>query len=398
MKKVLLLLFFAPLLSFAQPILTLSGYVNPTNPMAPRDSIPVYIEDSITMGNPVTVYTNPNGFYSYSMPNPNAGPGVILFARVSIDPCAGVPHNNNTQVFHQFPGGQSLSLSYTFNKCNTGCDATLDLDTLLNGNIIAIFSAYNYTAPKIFTSPNGVMTINSIAQIDTVNLGTIFPGPNNWVCVSYGNGCSLCDTLSGGGNPVVCDADFIVDTVNSFNGQVVLWNTSVAPTTALYLWDFGDGTPPATGPFPTHTYAAAGTYVVCLTIVDTLNFPAGCNSTHCDTLGMDSLGNLIYRGTNTGFILRVLDPNTIGTEDLQINNWSVYPNPATTYLQLDFSGNLAVDAQVVLMNFNGQIVATFDRTALENKMLELPNLPNGLYLLQIQNNGKTLTQKLQIQR
>lgn len=35
-----------------------------------------------------------------------------------------------------------------------------------------------------------------------------------------------------------------------------------------YRWDFGDGTPAETGPTPTHTYAAGGTYTVSLTVTD----------------------------------------------------------------------------------------------------------------------------------
>jgi len=394
MKKLLLLLLFAPLLSLAQNIVTVSGYVTPANPMAPRDSIPVYIEDSLTMGNPVTVYTNANGFYTYA--TGNAPGGMIYFLRVSIDSCSSVAHNSNTEVFHQFPGGQSVTLSYNFSPCNNSCDATLALDTLINGDIVAIFSAFDYTAPKLFTSPNGIVTISSSNQIDTVNLGTLLPGANNWVCVTYGNNCNICDTLSGGGSNPICQADFIVDTVNSFNSQVILWNTSIAPSTAIYLWDFGDGTT-ATGPFPTHTYVAAGTYVVCLTVIDTLN-PAGCNSTHCDTIGVDSLGNLVYRGVATGFILRVLDPATIGTQDLQKENWNVYPNPASNFVRLDFDGNIAPDSEAKLLNFNGQTVATFNRSQLESKMLDLPQLPAGLYMLHIQNGQKSFTHKLQIQR
>ena len=36
-----------------------------------------------------------------------------------------------------------------------------------------------------------------------------------------------------------------------------------------YSWDFGDGTTPVTGSFATHTYAAAGTYTITLTVTDT---------------------------------------------------------------------------------------------------------------------------------
>ena len=51
---------------------------------------------------------------------------------------------------------------------------------------------------------------------------------------------------------------------------------------ARYLWDFGDGTPPADAAAkPSHTYAALGTYTVSLTLFD----DAGCSTT------------LVYTGT-----------------------------------------------------------------------------------------------------
>jgi 6-phosphogluconolactonase (cycloisomerase 2 family) len=49
---------------------------------------------------------------------------------------------------------------------------------------------------------------------------------------------------------------------------------------ARYLWDFGDGTPAAdAGPKPSHTYAAAGTYTVTLTLFDDI----GCSTSQVYT-------------------------------------------------------------------------------------------------------------------
>lgn len=48
-----------------------------------------------------------------------------------------------------------------------------------------------------------------------------------------------------------------------------------------YTWDFGDLTAPGNGFITTHTYAAAGTYTVCLTVYDSATT---CSSQFCDTV------------------------------------------------------------------------------------------------------------------
>lgn len=390
MKKLIILLFFAPLLTFAQQMVTVTGHVTPANPMAPRDSIRVYVEDSINWGSPITIFTNSNGYYSYAYPLPiSTGQS---FVRVSIDPCIGVSHNSYTQKFWLYNFGAATTFNYDFFTCNTACDATLATDSLPNGDLIAIFSSFDYQSVKMITTATGSIVLNSFAPVDTINITSLIPPGSNWICVGYGNACTICDTLTNA--PLNCQAAFIVDTVNSFNSQVIIWNTSTASPNTVYHWDFGDGSS-GTGPFPTHNYIAAATYTVCLTITDTIS---NCTSTHCDTLGIDSLGNLIYKGTATGFVLRVLDPNSISTNDVNPSTtWEVYPNPAKDFVKVTLQGVLAADAQAQLLNFNGQVVATFNKMALSNHLLQLPDLPTGLYILHIQNGTQVHTEKLRIQ-
>ncbi|MBN3035586.1 MAG: T9SS type A sorting domain-containing protein, partial [Bacteroidales bacterium] len=66
---------------------------------------------------------------------------------------------------------------------------------------------------------------------------------------------------------------------------------------ATWFWDFGDGT---TSPdqFPVHTYAAQGTYFVCLTVTSACSY---CCDTWCDSVVIDAsgyfnLGGTVYAG------------------------------------------------------------------------------------------------------
>ncbi len=55
-------------------------------------------------------------------------------------------------------------------------------------------------------------------------------------------------------------------------------DTSVTDNTiSSWLWDFGDGNT-STSQNPTHTYAATGTYTVCLTVTDTCNTDSVCQT------------------------------------------------------------------------------------------------------------------------
>lgn len=182
-----------------------------------------------------------------------------------------------------------------------------------------------------------------------------------------------------------CQAGFIVDTVNSFNGQVVLWNTSIQSLLgqSTWLWDFGDGSF-SNLQFPSHQYAQAGMYNVCLTLVST--DPATgvvCTSVYCDSLGMDANGNLIYKGQSTGFNLVVFDPSSVGQEENKLSSLNVYPNPASTQIRMEgFNGM----AEYVLLDTYGR---SLQKGKVSNgEMINLPELSTGIYLLDVVSEGK----------
>ena len=85
-------------------------------------------------------------------------------------------------------------------------------------------------------------------------------------------------------NPPVCTASFQYTaaqcpTISFFDNS-----TSSPGTVASWAWDFGDGNSSGMQN-PSHTYAANGTYVTCLTITTT----DGCADTFCDTLTINCI-------------------------------------------------------------------------------------------------------------
>ncbi|MFT5778125.1 MAG: hypothetical protein ACI837_001081, partial [Crocinitomicaceae bacterium] len=88
----------------------------------------------------------------------------------------------------------------------------------------------------------------------------------------FGNDATLLETDFVAPGAILSMDDCIVDcnpasnyTFVAADFDVVFTNTSTVTSTPTYFWDFGDGNT-STLEDPNHTYAATGTYLVCLTI------------------------------------------------------------------------------------------------------------------------------------
>jgi PKD domain/Secretion system C-terminal sorting domain len=112
---------------------------------------------------------------------------------------------------------------------------------------------------------------------------------------------------------------------------------STAATT--WAWDFGDGGS-STLQNPTHTYAAAGSYAVCLTI----NGATNCEAIFCDSVNVVSVG--------------------IGNA-LAGASVHVYPNPATgNQINFEIQGAGMSDAiQIELFDQQGKLVHQYQGAA-----------------------------------
>ena len=214
-----------------------------------------------------------------------------------------------------------------------------------------------------------------------------------------------CDCVGSNNSP--CQAGFWVFqgyTVDSLNGpqpipnELWIWNLSTGGSgTYSFLWSFGDGTS-STDPFPTHQYANGGPYVLCLTIDD----GAGCTSTSCDSISVDSNG--MYTGFTggggqrlQGFTINVQNQVAQGVADHTIaEGIATWPNPATDELNIALSDAQQGQVYVTVTDANGRLMMNEKRSLLDgrNQMrISTDDLAPGLYLLRIANGKQAISQR-----
>lgn len=199
----------------------------------------------------------------------------------------------------------------------------------------------------------------------------------------------------GGINPL-CLAEYKVDSAQTGNSVITIVNTSTPqPGDAgyswiNYTWDFGDGATSNQG-YPTHVYADSGTYNLCLTIETEDNNGDSCVASFCKTVGVDSLGNIIYKNSG-GFTINVVAPNTIAVEEQRVLDINIYPNPASGYINVD---GLEEDAEWTLFSLQGGMISKGHLTY-GNSRINLDALQAGLYIFNVQSTNLSKSVKLSV--
>jgi len=205
------------------------------------------------------------------------------------------------------------------------------------------------------------------------------PGTYN-VCLSvFDGGCTdtycspvTVDTVVN--NPVFCMAHFVTLQLAPFQLAVVNLSSGI---NLSFMWDFGDGST-STLAYPSHTYATTGSYNLCLTVTD----GNGCTSTYCDSLQVDSTGN-VYKGTGA-FTINVISPSTLTgvPENAKDRVIGIYPNPVSTELHITFEKELSQAAHYRLISLSGSEVSRGTLTRKDNA-INASGWNTGAYILEV---------------
>jgi PKD repeat protein len=280
----------------------------------------------------------------------------------------------------------------TGNTCNLVANFTTIADTNDTTGLTLIFTntstgAYANPTWSTWNFGDGTM-LNTGASWQSVSHTYTQAGIFNVSLIATDTGFANCiDTLTAsfyvfGNTPVnsyCATAQFYM--YKDSTSTLPLWNvypaftnpSSGLPTTATWSW--GDGSS-STGLYPSHTYATAGMYNICLTITDSCGTDSAC------------VNQNIYRYASTGtpITVNVINPNAPTALKTTINKTlvSMYPNPANSKLTVSIAQN---DYSVITMyDAIGKQVMQQKATGLVTE-LNVSNLPQGMYFVNV--NGTT---------
>jgi len=276
-------------------------------------------------------------------------------------------HNYNT------PGEYTVCL--VVSNPTTGCES----DTMCN--IISVSCSnptaqYNYNGNELdytFTDVGNHYTSRQW-KVDGIIVGTdsIFnftfnsAGSYN-VCLVLTNACgtdSLCQSIIVDCEAPVSNFDY------SISGLDVVFNNLSSANIVSWNWDFGNTAINNSDFDPMYTYAdSTASYLVCLTV-----FNACLDSNiYCETLAIQS--------------------TTAITENSEVNSLSVYPNPTSDVLHIDFTN--ASNGMVAIYTLQGQKIWS-EEYQTKNLRISVADFPKGFYMLESISNGVRVTKQFSV--
>ncbi len=198
------------------------------------------------------------------------------------------------------------------------------------------------TNDTYFETPSEYGNWNYRVEIDNTSCGLIY---SNEIQITV--------------NPIaIADFDYVIDEL-----QATFTNNSTFADS--YSWDFGDGNS-STDENPVHDYATAGNYTVELTAT---NNDCG-DDTFSETFDI-----------------------TVGIEDIENSNISIYPNPASSIIYIASTYDIQ-NANIITIN-GSSVNAKYNSDC---NCFYLDNLDTGIYFIKIRTNTNIYTKKITIIR
>ena len=170
------------------------------------------------------------------------------------------------------------------------------------------------------------------------------------------------------GNASTCGKDLFIDFTATISDQEALFDPSIGVTNAvpvISIWSYGDGQVDTVA-IGDHTYAAPGIYQTCL-LVGAIAPP-----------DIDSCFSIVC---HTSEVLP-----SVGLAERTGAAPTVWPNPFVSHLNISLP-SLSGPATARVYNAQGQLVAQHSSASVGTLNIGVGDLPEGLYILDIQGGG-----------
>jgi len=185
-------------------------------------------------------------------------------------------------------------------------------------------------------------------------------------------------------------------TLQKVANQNFTWNglVSYPSNVSSVNWNWGDGTS-SNSLFPTHVYAAAGQYNICLTVtVSCGTVYSACTNTFLNKPTKDNSDQMIT-------VNIIQDPTTsIASIDNQNQKISIFPNPNNSSFSLQLNDfEKGKEVNLTITNLLGEEIYSekfLINESIETKKLELSEAKSGTYFVKLHDGDKVKVTKLLI--
>ncbi len=196
-----------------------------------------------------------------------------------------------------------------------------------------------------------------------------------------------------------CSAGYVILNATGIPGLAYIIDVSQV-NNPFYTWNTSNGFM-SNNPTPFFNLTGLATYTLCVTVTDTIN---GCNDTFCDSLSIDSLGNVgrnpiqTFSNSNASVGIAVIfspkatSPTSINNVSLD-SSISLIPNPANNLITINFKNTVKDNLVANIIDIAGNLVLEQMLIGEVNR-IDVSNLSNGTYFVKINSNKNTKTLKL----
>jgi PKD repeat protein len=334
-----------------------------------------------------TTSNQANPSHAFTSPNGNN------WACVVITDATGCSSNYCSAVYVPMNSMNCSAYFNSYSTYNAASPGELSFQNLSNAMAPAVYSwSFGDGSSSTAMNPNHTYTSSGTYY---VCLTVTSNGCTSSFCQSTYVNLNWWNTNPIGG--INCSAGFVVLPGNASTGVITIVDISQVGTGSYYNWTINNvNSSNSTNPFL--NLGGVGSYLLCLSVIDSVN---SCYSTFCDTLTVDSAGNVfksLSSFNGTASINVVSAPKKLtstGIENYASQNViSVVPNPASNLVKVSFNENKSNFVQVI--DLNGKIVKSLNAISTNQIELNVSDLSEGLYIVKLTNATGVTTTKLNV--